>query len=93
MISFPTTILRLSAKWTKNEEVCRNISGFPDAMQLDVNEGYEVIHFITRYMACRGWGAEITFQNIETLIKTRLPFGVRSHKDVKDWLDKNFRIA
>jgi hypothetical protein len=90
MISFPTTVLRLSAQWTKPEEHCRSIAGFPDTIKLDVNEGYEVLHFITRYMSCRGWCSEITFNNIETAIKTRLPFGISSHKDVKDWLDINF---
>ena len=91
MINFTPDVLRHSAKWTTAEENCVSITGFPENVELNVNEGYEVIHFICRYMSCRGWLAEATFQNIESAIKTRLPFAVRSHKDIKDWLDSSFR--
>ncbi len=91
MISFSTTVLRHSSQWTTSEEACRAITGFPQHIMLNVNEGYEVLHFVCRYMAYKGWYAEVTFQNIESAIKTRLPFSVRSHKDVQEWLDANFR--
>ncbi len=91
MINFSTKVLRHSAKWTTPEETSSAITGFPDTIELNVNEGYEVLHFVCRYMAYRGWYAEVTFQNIESAIKTRLPFNARTHKDVKDWLDTNFR--
>ncbi|MEL1245848.1 hypothetical protein AAEO56_16360 [Flavobacterium sp. DGU11] len=91
MIHFSTNVLRHSASWTTSEEACTKISGFPDNVVLNVNEGYEVLHFVSGYMSYRGWHSEITFQNIESVIKTRLPFTVRTHKEVKDWLDTSFR--
>ncbi|WP_294822040.1 hypothetical protein [uncultured Flavobacterium sp.] len=91
MVNFSPDVLRHSAQWTTAEEACSTITGFPNTIVLDVNEGYEVLHFVCRYMALRGWFAEAIFQGIESAIKTRLPFGVRTHKDVKDWLDSNYR--
>lgn len=91
MINFPTNVLRHSAKWTTTEEASSRITGFPDTIELNVNEGYEVLYFVCRYMSYRGWYSETTFQNIETVIKTRLPFAVRTHNDIKEWLDANFR--
>lgn len=90
MLSFTKDVLRHSCSWTTPEAESSQISGFPD-IQLNVNEGYEVLYFVCRYMASRGWSAAATFHNIESAIKTRLPFAVRTHHDAKEWLDINFR--
>lgn len=90
MLTFTKDVLRHSCSWTTPEEASRQITGFPET-ELNVNEGYELLHFVCRYMACKGWGAEATFRNIESSIKTRLPFTVRTHAQVKDWLDLNFK--
>jgi hypothetical protein len=91
MTQFPKEVLRHSCAWTTTEEDCRKITGFPEKTALNVNEGYEVLHFVCRYMAYKGWGAQATFQNIESAIKTRLPFGVQTHSQIKEWLDANYR--
>lgn len=90
MLSFTKDVLRHSCNWTTPEAQSRQIMGFPD-IPLNVNEGYEVLHFVCRYMACKGWCAAATFQSIESSIKTRLPFAVRTHLQAKEWLDVNFR--
>lgn len=90
MLTFTKNVLRHSCSWTTPEEASRQITGFPDT-ELNVNEGYEVLHFVCRYMVCKGWSSEITFQSIESFIKTRLPFTVRTHAQVRDWLDLNYR--
>jgi hypothetical protein len=91
MTHFAPSALRHSCKWNTPEYVSQEIGGFPENKTLDVNEGFELLYFITRYMNSRGWASQITFQNIESLLKTRLPFRVRTHKAVKEWLDISFK--
>lgn len=90
MLQFTKEALRHSCTFTIDEDICRKINGFP-TIPLNIGEGYEVIHFVCRYMACKGWSSQITFNSIESFIKTRLPFAARTHADVKEWLDANFR--
>jgi hypothetical protein len=91
MTHFTPETLRHSCKWNTPESDSRAIGGFPDSLVLNVNEGFEVLYFIIRYMDYRGWMSPITFQNIESVLKTRLPFKVRTHSAVKEWLDNNFK--
>lgn len=91
MANFSIEILRHSSVWNTPETESMHIHGFPDNMQFKWNQGYEVLHFINRYMQYRGWYAPATFQNIESAIKTRLPFSAKTHNDVKNWLDANFK--
>ena len=91
MANFTTTVLRHSCEWDTTETECMSIQGFPDTTQLNPTQGYEVLHFINRYMRYRGWGAPSTFQDIESTIKTRLPLGIKTHDEVKTWLDTNFK--
>ena len=91
MANFSTNVLRHSCSWTTPEAETKQISGFPDYVTLNVNEGFEVLYFISRYMEYKGWYSPITFQNIESYIKTRLPIKVKTHKAVQDWLDANFK--
>ncbi|KOS05214.1 hypothetical protein AM493_03550 [Flavobacterium akiainvivens] len=91
MTLFAPSVLRHSCKWNTPEAEIREIGGFPDTVLLNVNEGFELLYFITRYMDTRGWQSTITFQNIESALKTRLPFNARTHKAAKEWLDANFK--
>jgi len=91
MANFSTAILRHSSIWNIPETESMHISGFPDTIQFKWNQGYEILHFINRYMEYRGWFSPATFQNIESAIKTRLPFSAKTHNDVKNWLDANFK--
>lgn len=91
MTLFSPTVLRHSCKWNTPENETLKVGGFPEGLPLNVNEGFELLYFITRYMDSRGWQSTITFQNIESVLKTRLPFNVRTHSAVKEWLDVNFK--
>jgi len=76
--------------WTASKEYDdAKITGFPDNVELARNEGYEVLPFINRYMADRGWVQLNSFHKIESAIKDKLPGLLRSHSHVKEWLDKN----
>lgn len=91
MALFSTSFLRHSARWTTPETISKKINGFPDDVVFNWKEGYEVLYFINRYMDYKGWNSEITFQKIESTIKTRLPFNAKTHFDVMRWLDLNFK--
>lgn len=87
MAVFSVSMLRHSAKWNLTESEGTQVEGFPQSVLFNWKEGYEVLHFINRYMEYRGWQSDVTFQRIETLIKTRMPFAAKSHYDVMVWLD------
>lgn len=91
MANFSTAILRHSSVWNVPENESLKVSGFPNTITFNWNQGYELLHFINRYMEHRGWYAASTFQNIESAIKTRMPFSVKSHYDVQMWLDSNIK--
>lgn len=91
MANFTKTLLRHSATWSETETTNKEIVGFPEHIVFHWEQGFDVLHFINRYMDYKGWQAEQTFQKIETAIKTRLPFSARTHKDVQQWLDTTFK--
>lgn len=87
MCNFTRNDLKQDYLWRTKEETVKNISGFPADIVLNCTQGYEVLHFLNRYMDDIGWSTLVSFNNIELIIKSRLPFGKRTHKDVKEWLD------
>ncbi|MXN90656.1 hypothetical protein GR160_05410 [Flavobacterium sp. Sd200] len=91
MAKFTTALLRHSSIWNIPESETKEINGFPENVIFKWNQGYEILHFINRYMEHRGWHAPVTFQKIESAIKTRLPFSAKTHHDVKLWLDANVK--
>lgn len=91
MANFSPAILRHSSVWNIPETEILKINGFPDNVLFKWDQGYEILHFINRYMEYRGWFAPATFLSIESTIKTRLPFAVKTHNEVKNWLDANFK--
>ena len=91
MAGFLREDLRHSYNWNTPEDYCRDISGFPEAERLNCMEGYEVLHFINRYLEDIGWVTKISFNNVESIIKTRRPIFLQSHSQVKFWLDGMLR--
>lgn len=71
------------------------LTGKPDSVLLNRNEGYEVLYFINRFCSLH------TFNNgqaatkaealkAERLIRTQLPSNLRSRQHVSEWLEKNW---
>lgn len=87
MAIFSSTDLKQEYRWETREHLASQIEGFPSDKILNCTQGYEMLHFLNRYMDDIGWVTVVSFNNIELLIKTQLPFGRRTHKDVKEWLD------
>ncbi|WP_294822042.1 hypothetical protein [uncultured Flavobacterium sp.] len=91
MANFTKGDLKQDYAWKTKEEPAKKIEGFPADVVLNCSQGYEVLHFLNRYMDDLGWVTIISFNNIEFIIKARMPFGKRTHKEVKDWLDSLLR--
>jgi hypothetical protein len=91
MLNFRVNDLRHSYEWNVPENDCKDIAGFPADVKLNCNEGYEVLHFVMRYMDDIGWCTLTSFNNIESMLKTRKPIFIHSHYEIKKWLDENLR--
>lgn len=93
MANFKKSDLKLKYSWTASAEHDNaNIKGFPDNILLDRNEGYEVLPFLNRYMANKGWTLQSTLNKLEDALRSELPGNIRSHEKIKNWLDNNFSL-
>ena len=82
--------LRFEYNWNDlNKDDNKWIKGFPDNKMLNRYEGYEVLYFLKRYMIERNYQLEDTLDKLETAIRESMPSEIRSHSDVKKWLDHN----
>lgn len=91
MAGFSRKHLRHSYIWSTPENECKAIEGFPDTEKLNCMEGYEVLHFVNRYLNDIGWCTQTSFNNVESLVKTRKPIFLHNHSEVKLWLDGMLR--
>ena len=78
--------------WKASDGDNARIIGFPDNILLNRREGYEVLHFLNRYMTKKGWSLKDSLHKLEQAIRNRLPSEIRSHKNVNEWLDNNFSL-
>jgi hypothetical protein len=92
MGNFTRGDLKYDYDWTTSAGDNRKIIGFPDNILLNRNEGYEVLHFLNRYMEHRGWYGPNSFSKIEAYIHEKLPGNIRSHKKIQDHLDRYFKL-
>jgi hypothetical protein len=91
MANFKRSDLKLHYSWTASSEGDNeNIIGFPDNVLLDRNEGYEVLPFLNRYMTDKGWKEKSTLNKLEVVLRDKLPGAIRSHANIKKWLNDNF---
>ena len=85
--------------WTASKDGDNaKITGFPDRILLSRKEGYEVQHFIKRYVEARNWvdannkpvqPGVGTGQEVERLVHLA-PSDKRTHKDVEAWVAANW---
>ncbi|MFC4476272.1 hypothetical protein [Flavobacterium chungangensis] len=91
MANFKRSDLTLIYSWTASvENDNAKITGEPDSTLLSRHEGYEVLPFLNRYMTAKGWTTLSTFNKLERSLRNDLPSDVRSHANVKKWLNNNF---
>jgi len=69
------------------------IIGGTDRAELNRKEGYEMLHFINSLAKTWNWPAHAalsSFQNIEKIIRTKVPSTTRTHSGIKEWIDANY---
>lgn len=68
-----------------------NITGFPDDILLDRNEGYEVLYFINAIAKHSNWSVSNKSggKKIEQMLR-KLPGHIRSRKNIYNWLVQNW---
>lgn len=90
MKNFSVDDLKYAYNWnTANRDDNKWIKGFPENHMLNLEEGFEVLPFLNRYMTEHGYLTIETLHKLETLIREALPKTMRSHWDIKIWLDQN----
>lgn len=91
MANFTKGDLSLDYTWTAaaNDDNAK-ITGFPDNIYLNRNEGYEVLHFLNRYMTGKNWSDKLTLNKLEKAVRDSQPGQKRKHSEVRAWLDNNF---
>ena len=92
MANFGRDALRFKYSWTTTEGDSKKVIGYPDNILLNRDEGYEVLHFINKYMTTKNLNNTLTnFNIIENSIKTTVPSNLRSQANIKAWLDSNLK--
>ncbi|MGA0609440.1 hypothetical protein [Caldimonas sp. KR1-144] len=70
------------------------LTGEPDATLLNRHEGYEVLHFISRFCDRHTWNpppaTKASAQKAERLIRQHVPSNVRSRQGIDQWLIQNW---
>ncbi len=93
MANFKKSDLKRHYSWTASAESDNaKITGFPDNVLLDRHEGYEVLPFLNRYMTNKDLKNQSTLNKLEDALRDRLPGTIRSHANIKKWLNENFSI-
>jgi len=93
MANFKKGDLKLTYSWTASvENDNAKVTGIPDSTLLDRHEGYEVLPFLNRYMTDKGWTLVTTLNKLEDALRNNLPGSIRSHANVKKWLNENFKL-
>jgi len=89
MANFSRSDLQFTYSWTTTEGDSKKVTGYPDDVLLNRHEGYEVLYFLNKYMDHRKVTSIGYFHRFEKAIHDSLPSNIRSHANVRDWLDKN----
>lgn len=93
MANFKKSDLKLNYSWTASAESDNaKITGFPDNVLLDRHEGYEVLPFLNKYLTDKGLTSQTTLNKLESALRDTLPGAIRSHANVRKWLNENFSL-
>ena len=79
--------------WSWNPETAKDFPKkirFKDTIELDLEEGYEVLLFINSYMELKNLGMKCTFEKIEHILTEELPQSTRSLNKIKRFISDNY---
>ena len=80
-----------SYSWSVYKDDDPKVSGEPDSTLLNRNEGYEMLYFINKFMQIHSLESIKSANKIEKMIKEYVPSDIRSQKNIKNWLEKNWK--
>ena len=83
--------LQFQYSWTAIAPDDSRMTGVPDSILLNRNEGYEVLPFINRIAAASKWADKSLGLKVERMIRNHLPGRVRSQKNVWQWIVDNWK--
>lgn len=66
-----------------------------DSAMLNRREGYEMLYFINSLAKTWYWSSPVPverYQNLEKVIREKVPGNIRTHAAIKDWIEKNYSI-
>ncbi len=69
------------------------IVGGNDHAELNRSEGYEILYYIRSLSKTWGWKDDAirACQKLERTIRTKVPGNIRTHGEIKDWIQINFK--
>lgn len=79
--------------WTAIPGDSPRVSGEPDSTLLSRKEGYEVLYFINKLCDAFGLKQKASATKIEKMIRNEVPSDLHSQKNIKDWIDKNWKSS
>lgn len=83
--------LKYTYSWTAIASDDPKLTGKPDSVLLNRNEGYEVLAFINRFAETHNLKSKASGIKTEKMLKEHLPSDTRSHKNVSKWLVDNWK--
>lgn len=78
---------------TKYTDDDPRVRGEPDSTLLARTEGWEMLYFINTCAKKWEWkaGSTSSMQNLEKIIRTKVPGSIRSQKGIKTWIEANYK--
>lgn len=80
-------------KWTaKADHDNPKIIGGNEKSELNRTEGYEMLYFINSLALSWNWpqNALNSMQSLEKIIRERVPSNIRTHIEIKTWIEANY---
>lgn len=80
-------------KWTARADHDNpKFIGAQEAAMLNRQEGYEMLYFINSLALTWKWNDNLASrQNLERIIKEKVPSNIRTHGAIKTWLTENYK--
>lgn len=78
--------LQFTYSWTAIPPDDARVTGTPDDVLLNRNEGYEVLPFINRMAKESKWTTKEPGLKVERMIRNGLPGSIRSRKNIWQWI-------
>jgi len=78
--------------WNDYEEYDSRVSGEIDDTEFDRNEGCEVLYLINALMEAWGLDKVKNGQKIERMIKSYMPYFIKTQREAKEWIKNNWAL-